>query len=88
MDCTNDSFPSVALPPQERCAALKRLNEQLENERVTLSQVRLQLQLRIDEMQAAQMQAKMAKNGWSRGSKEPGAKELSQLAVQNKPTSV
>jgi len=36
-----------------RCGLLKRLNEKLETERVTLQQVKLQLQLRVEEFDSA-----------------------------------
>ncbi|KAI6189305.1 hypothetical protein M3Y99_01946700 [Aphelenchoides fujianensis] len=41
------------MAPAERCAVLRRYNAELENERATLAQVRLQLQLRIDEAESA-----------------------------------
>jgi hypothetical protein len=41
-----------ALPGVERCSVLRKLNAQLENERITLAQIRLQLQLRIDEAES------------------------------------
>lgn len=37
------------MTPKERCQMLQRINEQLELERSTLMQVRLQVQLRIEE---------------------------------------
>uniref|UniRef100_A0A915DQ24 Uncharacterized protein n=1 Tax=Ditylenchus dipsaci TaxID=166011 RepID=A0A915DQ24_9BILA len=41
----------LRLSGDERCKVLRKLNDELENERVTLAQVRLQLQLRVDEAQ-------------------------------------
>lgn len=45
---------------EERCKHLKLLNTELENERVKLAQVRLQLQLRIEE--AEQQLQRLAPN--------------------------
>ncbi|KAI6187022.1 hypothetical protein M3Y98_00196900 [Aphelenchoides besseyi] len=41
------------MAPAERCNVLRRYNAELENERSTLAQICLQLQLRIDEAEAA-----------------------------------
>jgi hypothetical protein len=59
------------LTPRERCKLLQRINEKLELERSTLMQVRLQVQLRIEETETKLKLISADKGPTSSGANKP-----------------
>ena len=76
------------MPPHERCALLRRYNAELEAERSTLAQIRVQLQCRVEEAEASLAALGVRGASATRLSSPPSATNSSSAPSSTKPTAI